>query len=74
MFQNIDVKNGNAAVNTIDSNYNKGKFEIFNSILRQAITKQNIALYVISFMMSFVQCGDGISPFPMAKRMNGVCR
>lgn len=66
MFQNIDVKNGDAAVNTIDSNYNKGKFEIFNSILRQAITKQNIVLYIISFMMSMVQCGDGITPFPMA--------
>lgn len=66
MFQNIDLKNGDTAVDTADNNYNKGKFEIFNSIIRQAITKQNLVLYVISFMMSMVQCGDGIAPFSMA--------
>lgn len=66
MFQNIDLKNGDAAVETVDNNYNKGKFEIFNSIIRQAITKQNFVLYVISFMMSMVQYGDGVAPFSMA--------
>ena len=66
MFQNIDLKNGDAAVDTVDNNYNKGKFEIFNSIIRQAITKQNLVLYLISFMMSMVQCGDGVAPFSMA--------
>ena len=66
MFQNIDVKNADTAVNEEESNYNKGKFEIFNSIIRQAITKQNLVLYLISFMMSMVSCGDGIAPFGMA--------
>lgn len=66
MFQNIDVKRGEATVNTLNSNYNKGKFEILNSILKQAITKQNIVLYVISFMMSMVQCGEGIETFSIA--------
>ena len=66
MFQNIDLKRGDATVNTLNSNYNKGKFEILNSILKQAITKQNIVLYVISFMMSMVPCGEGISPFSIA--------
>lgn len=66
MFQNIDIKDGDVTVNTVDNNYNKGKFEIFNSIIRQAMTKQNIALYLFAFMMSMVQCGDGITPFSMA--------
>ena len=66
MFQNIDVKNADTAVNEEESNYNKGKFEIFNSIIGQALTKQNLLLYLISFMMSMVSCGDGIAPFGMA--------
>lgn len=66
MFQNIDVKNVDTAVNEEESNYNKGKFEIFNSIIGQAVTKQNLVLYLISFMMSMVSCGDGIAPFGMA--------
>ena len=66
MFQNIDVKNADTAVNEEESNYNKGKFEIFNSIMRQAITKQNLFLYLVSFMMSMVSAGDGMAPFGMA--------
>ncbi len=66
MFQNIDVKNADTTVNEEESNYNKGKFEIFNRIIGQAITKQNLLLYLISFMMSMVSCGDGIAPFGMA--------
>ncbi len=66
MFQNIDVKNADTAVNEEGSNYNKGKFEIFNNIIGQALTKQNLFLYLISFMMSMVSCGDGIAPFGMA--------
>lgn len=66
MFQNIDAKNADTAVNEEESNYNKGKFEIFNSIIGQALTKQNLVLYLISFMMSMVSCGDGIAPFGMA--------
>ena len=66
MFQNIDVKNVDTAVNEEESNYNKGKFEIFNSIIGQAVTKQNLVLYLISFMMSMVSAGDGMAPFGMA--------
>lgn len=66
MFQNIDVENADTTVNQEESNYNKGRFEIFNSIIGQAITKQNLLLYLISFMMSMVSCGDGIAPFGMA--------
>lgn len=66
MFQNIDIKNDGSTVNTIDNNYNKGKFEIFNSIIGQVFTKQNVILYLISFMMSMVSVGDGIAPFSMA--------
>ncbi|MCI8832989.1 MAG: SpoIIE family protein phosphatase [Clostridia bacterium] len=66
MFQNIDVKNADTAVNEEESNYNKGKFEIFNSIMRQALTKQNLFLYLVSFMMSMVSAGDGMAPFGMA--------
>ena len=51
MFQNIDVKNADTAVNEEESNYNKGKFEIFNSIIGQALTKQNLLLYLISFLI-----------------------
>ncbi len=66
MFQNIDVKNADTTVNEEESNYNKGKFEVFNRIIGQALTKQNLLLYLISFMMSMVSCGDGIAPFGMA--------
>ncbi len=66
MFQNIDVKDADTAVNEEESNYNKGKFEIFNSIMRQALTKQNLFLYLVSFMMSMVSAGDGMAPFGMA--------
>lgn len=66
MFQNIDIKNADTAVSEEENNYNKGKIEIFNSIIRQAITKQNLVLYLLSFMMSMVSCGDGIAPFSMA--------
>ncbi len=66
MFQNIDVKNGGAAINTVENSYNKGKFEILNSIIGQTFTRQNIILYLIVFMMSMVSCGDGIAPFSMA--------
>lgn len=66
MFQNIDVKNADTAVNEEENNYNKGKFEVFNRVIGQALTKQNLLLYLISFMMSMVSCGDGIAPFGMA--------
>ena len=66
MFQNIDMKNADTAVSEEESNYNKGKIEIINSIIRQALTKQNLVLYLLSFMMSMVSCGDGIAPFSMA--------
>ena len=66
MFQNIDVKDADTAVNEEESNYNKGKFEIFNSIMRQALTKQNLFLYLVSFMMSMVSAGDGMAPFGIA--------
>ncbi len=66
MFQNIDVKNADTAVNEEEINYNKGKLEIFNSMIGQALTKQNLFLYLVSFMMSMVSFGDGIAPFGMA--------
>ena len=65
MFQNIDVKGRESTVNTTDNNYNKGKNEIFNSIIGQVFTKQNIVLYVIAFMLSMVSAGDGIVSFSM---------
>ncbi len=66
MFQNIDVKNADTAVNEEEINYNKGKLETFNSMIGQALTKQNLFLYLVSFMMSMVSFGDGIAPFGMA--------
>ena len=65
MFQNIDVKSRESTVNTTDNNYNKGKNEIFNSIIGQVFTKQNIVLYIIAFMLSMVSAGDGIVSFSM---------
>lgn len=66
MFQNIDIKNVDTTLDDAENNYNKGKFENFNSIIRQALTKQNLILYLVSFMMSMVSFGDGIAPFSMA--------
>ena len=66
MFQNIDMKNADTAVSEEENNYNKGKIEIFKGIIGQALTKQNLLLYLVSFMMSMVSFGDGIAPFSMA--------
>ena len=66
MFQNIDMKNADTAVSEEENNYNKGKIEIFNGVIGQALTKQNLLLYLVSFMMSMVSFGDGIAPFSMA--------
>lgn len=66
MFQNIDMKNADTAVSEEENNYNKRKIEILGGMIRQALTKQNLILYLVSFMMSMVSFGDGIAPFSMA--------
>lgn len=66
MFQNIDMKNADTVVSEDESNYSKGKIEFFNGVIGQALTKQNLLLYLVSFMMSMVSFGDGIAPFSMA--------
>ena len=66
MFQNVDLKDSGPDVSTINNNYNKGKSEIFSSIIGQVLNKKNIILYIISFMISMISFGDGITPFSMA--------
>lgn len=65
MFQNIDVKNAETAVSE-ENNYNKGKIEILKGIIGQALNKQNLLLYLLSFMMSMVSFGNGTPPFSIA--------
>ena len=66
MFQNVDLKDSGPDVSAINNNYNKGKSEIFSSIIGQVLNKKNIILYIISFMISMISFGDGITPFSMA--------
>ncbi len=65
MFQNIDVKNADTAIDE-ENNYNKGKIETLKGIIGQALNKQNLLLYLLSFMMSMVPVGNGIAPFSIA--------
>jgi stage II sporulation protein E len=47
-------------------NYNKGKIEKIWQVLSEIITKRNILLYLITFLLSMVQCGESTSVFSIA--------
>lgn len=59
MFQNISTQ-----YEYDDIQYNKDdKLKLF---LQKALTKQKILVYIIAFMLSTIQCPNGIAPFAMA--------
>lgn len=55
------IQNISAQIDTEDIQKQK-----FIKILSSIFTKQNIFLYIISFMVSMVNCGGSISPFGLA--------
>lgn len=65
MFQNI--VNEIESENTEETNNNSKKNNKIKTILKNTLTKQNILMYVISFMISMVSCGnENIAPFGLA--------
>lgn len=61
MFQNISAED--RPEENKDVEFHKGKMKM---IVKEIFTKQNILLYIISFMLSIVNCGIGVSPFGFA--------
>ena len=64
MFQNIAVEDKNEE-DVIEENEQREKIDI-NSLLKKLFTKQNIMVYIISFMLSTVSTVSGIAPFGLA--------
>ena len=60
MFQNINVDTGYIDENEIKTKRIKQKF------IKENLSKQKIILYLISFMVSTVQFGNGLAPFAIA--------
>lgn len=66
MFQNIVNEIENEDTQKIENNNTK-KNNKFKTIIKNALTKQNILMYIISFMLSMVSCGnENIAPFGLA--------
>lgn len=62
MFQNLSAEDIQEDKKEVEFNKkNRMKF-----IVKEIFTKQNILLYIISFMLSTVNCGIGICPFGFA--------
>lgn len=71
MFQNIVNEIESDKTEEVNSNNKKnGKIKL---IIKNALTKQNILMYIISFMLSMVSCGDGnLAPFGIAM-FSAIC-
>lgn len=63
MFQNIAEEE--KAEKVINENFKSTKIDI-KDILKKSFTKQNIFVYIISFMLSTVSVVNGIAPFGLA--------
>ena len=64
MFQNIDLEEEQKEVVEEETTINKK--EKTKQILKKLFTKQNILMYVISFMLSMVSSINGMAPFGLA--------
>lgn len=64
MFQNIDLEEEQNEVVEEETTVNKK--EKTKQILKKLFTKQNILMYVISFMLSIVSSINGMAPFGLA--------
>lgn len=64
MFQNIAVEDKNEE-DVIEENEQREKIDI-KALLKKLFTKQNIMVYIISFMLSTVSTVSGIAPFGLA--------
>lgn len=62
MFQNISAEDRPEENKDVEF-YKESKMKM---IVKEIFTKQNILLYIISFMLSVVNCGIGVSPFGFA--------
>ena len=65
MFQNIDLEEEEKEDVIIEENENKEKIDI-KEIAKKLCTKQNILVYIISFMLSTISTVNGIAPFALA--------
>lgn len=62
MFQNISAEDRPEENKDVEF-HKESKMKM---IVKEIFTKQNILLYIISFMLSIVNCGIGVSPFGFA--------
>lgn len=62
MFQNISAEDRPEENKDVEFH----KESKMKRIVKEIFTKQNILLYIISFMLSMVNCGIGVSPFGFA--------
>lgn len=63
MFQNIAEEEKQE--NIIEENEKQGNIDL-KSITKKLFTKQNILVYIISFMLSMVSMVNGMAPFGLA--------
>lgn len=61
MFQNIPGEEINEEYD--ETIYKESKIKLF---LRDAFTKQKMVLYILSFMLSTIECVNGIAPFAIS--------
>lgn len=61
MFQNIQGQ-----VNSYEEELTNNGENRIKSFVKSAFTLQNVMIYIISFMLSSVECVDGVAPFAIA--------